>query len=162
LGRNFLRFNHLEDIVGSKRLPPPEKRCLEKRKDGAQCRAARLKGSEYCLFHHPWTERHRKKFEALKELPLRESSEIHGLLVEAVRAVEGGRMKAQQAYALGWLVRLLQENRTGLQEETAACEKEGRVEEEEPEFGAATEAETAEENAEETAKEGGSGQAVEE
>lgn len=121
--------------MGTKRSPVQEKRCQMRREDGQQCRAARLKGSEYCLFHHPWTESHRKKFEELKELPLRESSEIHTLLVEAVRAVEAGRMNPQQAYALGWLVRLLRENLTRLEEETANCQKEGQVGEEEPEFG---------------------------
>jgi hypothetical protein len=149
----------------SKKAPVQKKRCQMRRKDGQQCRAARLKGSEHCLFHHPWTEEHRNKFLELKELPLQESSEIHGLLVEAVRAVEAGRMNAQQAYALGWLVRLLQENLTGLEEETAACEKEGQVQESEPEFGEATEsgaAETREEKADGEAEEAGRGQSVEE
>jgi hypothetical protein len=149
----------------TKKEPVQEKRCQMQRKDGRQCRAARLKGSEYCLFHHPWTQEHRKKFEELRELPLRESSEIHGLLVEAVRAVEAGRMNAQQAYALGWLVRLVQENLTGLEEETEACRKEGQVQEGEPEFGEATKsraAETREEKADGEAEEAGRGQSVEE
>jgi hypothetical protein len=151
--------------MSTKKAPVQAKRCQMARKGGQQCRAARLKGFEYCLFHHPWTQKHREKFHALKELPLRESSEIHTLLVEAVRGVEAGRMNAQQAYALGWLVRLLQENLTGLEEETAVCQKEGQVEEREPEFGERTEgrpAETMEEKTEDVAQETGKGQPVEE
>jgi len=119
----------------AKKVPSQEKRCQEKRHDGKQCRAARLKGFEYCLFHHPWTQQHREKFEEVDELPLRESSDIHELLVGAVRAVEAGKMKSQQAYALGWLVRLLRENLTGVGEDLALYKKEGLVGTREPEFG---------------------------
>lgn len=149
----------------AKKVPPQEKRCQMRRNDGQQCRAARLKEEEYCLFHHPWTQQQRDRFEELDELPLRESGEIHELLVGAVRAVEAGRMNAQQAYALGWLVRLLQENLPALKEETARHAKEGQVERHEPEFGEATESvaeETTEEKGDDAAEEAGRGQLEEE
>ncbi len=120
----------------SKKVPSPEKRCQRRRKDEQQCRAARLRNSEYCFFHHPWTQHHREQVERIENLPLTEGSEIHELLAGAVRGVESGRLKAQQAYALGWLVRQLRENLPGVEKELAEHEQKARTEEEEePEFG---------------------------
>jgi hypothetical protein len=123
--------------MSAKKLPPPEKRCQEKRKNGMQCRAARVRGSEYCLFHHPYVERQRNALDRLDELELKESSDIHELLAEAVEGVKSGKLTTQQAYALAGLVKLLREN----QKDVAREEKRAREEMEEfenlkePEFG---------------------------
>lgn len=130
--------------MSTRKVPPQDKRCQMRREDGKQCRAARLKESRYCLFHHPWTQKRREKFEKVEELPLRQRSDIHELLVEAVRSVEAGRMNAQQAYALGWLLRLLRENLKGVEEEQTLYKEQGMVEAREPEFGEGTEGSAAE------------------
>lgn len=96
--------------MGTKKAPAQEKRCQEKRRDGTQCQAARLRKSEYCLFHHPWTRGRREELERLGELELRESSQIHEVLAEAVEDVKSGKMTTQQAYALVGLARMLREN----------------------------------------------------
>lgn len=123
--------------MSPKKLPPPEKRCQEKRKDGMQCRAARTRGSDYCLFHHPFVERRRETLDRLDELELRESSDIHELLTEAVEGVKSGKLTTQQAYALQGLVKLLRENREDVVREEEQVEEEMKQFEnlKEPEFG---------------------------
>jgi len=123
--------------MGTRKVPPPERRCQEKRKDGRQCKAARVKGSEYCLFHHPFVERRRDELDRLDELELRESSDIHELLTEAVEGVRSGKLTTQQAYALQGLVKLLRENREDVVREEKRVKEEMEEFEhlKEPEFG---------------------------
>jgi len=135
--------------MAQKKLPSPERRCQRKRKDGKQCRAARLRDSDYCLYHHPWTQEHREKFLRIDELALREADEVHELLVSTLDGVKEGKINPQQAYAIGWLVRLVRENREELEREQAAARKESRLEEEEPEFAEAAEVEEEEQEGEE-------------
>ena len=120
----------------TKRLPPAEKRCQERRKDGTQCKAARRRDSEYCLFHHPYVERHRNELERLSGLELKECSNIHELLAQTVEGVMKGKLTAQQAYALQGLVRLLRENRKDVAREEKEHEEAFRQFEDlkEPEF----------------------------
>ncbi len=133
----------------TKKLPPPEKRCQEKRKNGTQCKAARTRGSEYCLFHHPFVEQRRDELDRLDELELRQSSDIHKLLAEAVEGVKSGKLKAQQAYALQGLVKLLRENRQDVvrEEKRVKEEMEDFEDLKEPEFGDPKESGAANESA---------------
>lgn len=130
----------------TKKLPSQERRCRMKRKDGKQCRAARLRDSDYCLYHHPWTQEHREKFFRIDELALQEADEVHELLVSTLEGVKEGTINPQQAYAIGWLVRLVRENREELEREREAAKRESRLEEEEePEFAEPAEVEEEEE-----------------
>lgn len=134
--------------MSTKKLPSPERRCQMKREDGKQCRAARLKDSDYCLFHHPWTQRHRKKLIRIDELALREADEVHELLVSTLLGVKEGKVNPQQAYAIGWLVRLVRENREELEEERAAAKEESLLNATEPEFAEPVEVEEEEQEGE--------------
>lgn len=100
-----------------KKLPPQEKRCHYRGEDGQQCRAARLLDSDYCFFHDPLVEDSRQELEQLEELQLGRPSEVHGLLVEIIKQVRKNRLKPKQAYALGWLVQLLMQNREAVEHE---------------------------------------------
>lgn len=117
-----------------KKLPSPQRRCQMKREDGQQCRAARLRDSDYCLFHHPWTQKHRRKLFRIDELALRGADDVHELLVSTLLGVKEGKINPQQAYAIGWLVRVVRENREELERERAAAKQESQLEEEEPDF----------------------------
>jgi hypothetical protein len=67
-------------------------------------------------------------------MPMRESSEVHALLVESVKGVQKGKLGPQQAYAIGWLVRQLRENLPAVEKELAEHEKEATVGSGEPEY----------------------------
>lgn len=103
--------------------PPPNKRCQMGAGTEAQCRAARLYDSDYCFFHDPEARRHREELERLEKLPLARASDIHRLLAWTLKAVRKKRINPQQAYAVGWLVRLVVENQPELEKERSAHEK---------------------------------------
>jgi len=100
-----------------KRPPAQERRCQMRAGTEQQCRAARLAGSEFCFFHDPVIRGHREELRELGELPLGRSRDLHQLLASAVKAVEKKRLDPQQAYAIGWLVRLMLETLQGVEKE---------------------------------------------
>ena len=101
----------------NKKPPPLNKRCQMGAGTEAQCRAARLIDSDYCFFHDPEARRHREELERLEKLPLARASDIHQLLAWTLKAVRKKRINPQQAYAVGWLVRLMVENQPELEKE---------------------------------------------
>lgn len=90
---------------------PEEKRCRHSWPDGRRCRAAHMKGSEWCFFHDP----------ALHTPPpplaLLTASELHALLGRAIRDVQQNRLTAGQAYAIGYLAQLLFTQQENVQRE---------------------------------------------
>lgn len=105
-----------------KKPPPPERRCQRGTGTEAQCRAARMQGSEFCFFHDPGIRGHRIELRELDEVPLGRSRELHRLLARAVEGVERKRLDPQQAYAIGWLVQLLLQTLRGVEKERSLHE----------------------------------------
>jgi hypothetical protein len=100
-----------------KRPPPQERRCQRGAGSEQQCRAARMRGSEFCFFHDPVIRGHRLQLRELDELPLGRSRDLHRLLARVVKAVENEELNPQQAYAIGWLVQLLLQTLHGVEAE---------------------------------------------
>ncbi|MFQ5664626.1 MAG: hypothetical protein ACE5HL_12440 [Terriglobia bacterium] len=92
-----------------------------------QCRAPRQTSSEYCFFHDAAAQAHRELLARLEKLPLQTSGELHEFLAETVKAVADKRLDPQQAYAIGWLVRLLRENLAQVAEEHGRHQSGGYV-----------------------------------
>lgn len=109
-----------------KKPPPPHKRCQLGAGTEAQCRAARLYDSDYCFFHDPEAQRHRRELEHLEKMPLARASDIQRLLAWTLKAVRKRRLNPQQAYAVVWLARLLVENRAELEKERSYHDEENR------------------------------------
>lgn len=107
----------VERATKAKKPPPQERRCQRGAGTEEQCRAARLQGSELCFFHDPVIRGHRLELRELDEIPLGRSRELHRLLARVVEAVEKKRLDPQQAYAIGWLVRLLLQTMRGVEKE---------------------------------------------
>ncbi len=103
--------------IKEKKPPPQERRCQRKAGTPEQCRAAKLKGSEFCFFHDPGIRWHRLELRDLSDLPLGRPRELHQLLARVVRAVEKNKVSSQQAYAIGWLVQLLLQTLQGVEKE---------------------------------------------
>jgi len=100
-----------------KKPPPPERRCQRGAGSEEQCRAARMRASEFCFFHDPGIRGHRIELRELDEVPLGRSRDLHRLLGRIVTAVEKKRLDPQQAYAIGRLVQLLLETLRGVETE---------------------------------------------
>ena len=110
-------MSNLQETKKEKRPPPQERRCQRGAGTEQQCRAARLRGSEFCFFHDPGIRGHRLELHELDELPLGRSRDLHRLLARVVEAVEKKKLNPQQAYAIGWLVQLLLQTLRGVEEE---------------------------------------------
>ncbi|MGH9862208.1 MAG: hypothetical protein ACRD35_02160 [Candidatus Acidiferrales bacterium] len=136
--------------IKGKRPPPQERRCQKDTGTEQQCRAARLRGSEFCFFHDPQIRGHRMAMQELDQLPLGKSQDLHRLLARAVRAVEKNKLTPQQAYAIGWLVQLMLQTLRGVDRERGYHHsksygelirdaylklREGKLSEDEEEFG---------------------------
>ena len=100
-----------------KRPPPQERRCQRGAGTEQQCRAARMRATEFCFFHDPGIRGHRIELRELDELPLGRSRDLHRLLVRVVKAVEKKQLNPQQAYAIGWLAQLLLQTLRGVEKE---------------------------------------------
>ncbi len=87
----------------AKKLPPEEKRCRAKKRDGERCRAAVETGADHCFFHSQARRLKRKAVERVRENLHREGG-MSELLAEAIVEVKEGRMSPQQAHALAALV----------------------------------------------------------
>lgn len=80
---------------------PEEKRCRHTWEDGRRCRAWRIKESEWCFFHDPEANR------PPRVPALLSATELHAVLVQAVKDLREKRISPGEAYALGYLVQLL-------------------------------------------------------
>jgi hypothetical protein len=92
----------------AKKLPPEEKRCRARTRDGEQCRAAVEAGSDNCFFHSQARQAHRKAVERVREV-LKQEGGMGELLAEAIVEVTEGKMSPQQAHALAALLRMARE-----------------------------------------------------
>ena len=111
-----------------KKLPIEAKRCQMEAGTEKQCRAPRVKDSEYCFFHAPEVQDERVALgEKLLTLRWLNHSDLHKFLVETTEAVRRKRLDPQRAYALACLVKMIGENLPAVDRELREHQKMGYV-----------------------------------
>lgn len=90
---------------------PEEKRCRHVFPDGRRCRAARMKGKQWCFFHDP-ADRWPESAPALISV-----SELRAVLARTLHDLRQKRVSPGEAYAIGYLVQLLSQLLGKAQEE---------------------------------------------
>ena len=83
-------------------------RCEGRMPNGRRCEAARLRHSDYCVFHDP--EMMRRRLMLKVEIPYEHPDEVQRLLAEVVEAVKKKKLSPRAGNTLGFLASLLFQN----------------------------------------------------
>ena len=93
---------------GEARRIPEEQRCTHVFPDGRRCKQRRWRQKELCFHHDPEAAELRQNAgrprSAIKILT---ATEVHHLLTETLEQVKAGKIKAGEAYAVGYLAQLI-------------------------------------------------------
>ena len=95
-------------------------RCQARMPSGRRCEAAAIQHRQFCVFHDP--EMRRRRWKMRFPIPYEHADELHRLLGEAVKDLREKKLKSKEAYALGYLVTLLMQNRPEVEREREAVE----------------------------------------
>ena len=97
------------------RVLPDEVRCTARPLNGRRCEAARMRHSNYCVFHDP--EMAVRRLRLKEEIPFEHPDDVQRLLAEAIEGVKKKRLSPRAGNTLGYLATLLAQNQPRVKEE---------------------------------------------
>lgn len=98
-------------------MVPEARRCGYRMKSGRRCRAARLAGRRYCVFHDPRARAQRRQVTRRARLDLGTAEGLQEWLSGIAEAVRAGKLEPRSATAMAYIGQVLAQNLPRVTEE---------------------------------------------